>query len=446
MDTATLCPLSESEIVAAVAAQRDEAVAFLQALVAEPSLLGREASAQALMKRRFEALGLAVHELVIDEAKLRGHPGYSPSIVSYEGRRNVIGIHEPRPAAAAAGATAEPTRARGRSLILNGHIDVVPVGAERLWTRPPFEPWIDGDRLHGRGANDMKAGIVAYTMAMAALQRLGFEPAARVTLQSVIEEECTGNGALACLLAGHTADAAIIPEPFDELLSAQLGVMWLTLDVYGVPVHAAVAQTGIGAIEFAQYIVAELRKLEAQWNAPQHRHPMYCAHDHPINFNLGRIEGGEWSSSVSTHCRADLRLGFYPGVKPAAVRAEVEALIRAAHAAHPAHASVKVDVSYQGFQAEGCVVDLQQPAMRTLMQAHHDITGRPAATRAATATTDVRFFHLYGDIPATCYGPRGANIHGVDEWVSIDSMQQVTAVLALFIARWCGVVQRTARR
>ena len=426
MDTATLCPLTEAEILAAVAAQRDEAVTFLQQLVAEPSLLGQEQSAQALMKRRFEGLGLAVSELVIDEAAIKDHPGYSPSIVSYDGRVNVIGVHEPRVA-------------RGRSLILNGHIDVVPVGAERLWTRPPFEPWIDGDRLHGRGANDMKAGIVAYTMAFQALQRLGWQPAARVTMQSVIEEECTGNGALACLLAGHTADAAIIPEPFDELLSAQLGVMWMTLDVYGVPVHAAVAQTGIGAIEFAQYLVAELRKLEAKWNEPQHRHSMYCHHDHPINFNLGRIEGGEWSSSVSTHCRVDLRLGFYPGVTPAQVRAEVESLIREAHAAHPARASVKVEVSYHGFQAEGLVVDLQQPALQALMQAHHDITGRPAATRAATATTDVRFFHLYGKIPSTCYGPRGANIHGVDEWVSIDSLQQVTAVLALYMARWCGL-------
>ena len=429
MDTATLCPVTEAEILTAVAAQRDEAVQFLQALVAEPSLLGHEASAQALMARRFAALGLDVRELVIDEAKLKDHPGYSPSIVSYDGRVNVIGVHEPRVA-------------RGRSLILNGHIDVVPVGAERLWTRPPFEPWIDGDRLHGRGSNDMKAGIVAYCMALQALQRLGWQPAARVVMQSVIEEECTGNGALACLLDGYTADAALIPEPFDELMSAQLGVMWMTLDVYGVPVHAAVAQTGIGAIEFAQHLVDELRELEAEWNRPERRHPLYCGHDHPINFNLGRIDGGEWSSSVSTHCRVDLRLGFYPGVKPAEVREQVEALIRRVHAAHRARDSVTVDISYHGFQAEGLVVDLQQPALQTLMQAHRDITGQACEARASTATTDVRFFHLYGHIPSTCYGPRGANIHGVDEWVSIDSLQQVTAVLALYMARWCGLETR----
>lgn len=430
MDTPTLCPLSEAEILAAVATQRDEAVAFLQALVAEPSLLGQEASAQALMAARFKALGLDVHELVIDESLIKDHPGYSPSIVSYDGRVNVIGVHEPR-------------TVRGRSLILNGHIDVVPVGAEKLWTRPPFEPWIDGDRLHGRGANDMKAGIVAYTMALQALQRLGWQPAARVTLQSVIEEECTGNGALACLLAGYTADAALIPEPGDSLLSAQLGVMWMTIDVYGVPVHAAVAQTGVGAIDFAYFLVGKLRELEAEWNQPQRRHPLYCGHQHPINFNLGRIEGGEWTSSVPNHCRVDMRLGFYPGIKPAQVREEVEALIRNAHAGHPAHGSVKVEISYHGFQAEGVVVDLQQPALQALMQAHHDITGQAATSFAVPATTDVRFFHLYGNIPSTCYGPRGANIHGVDEWVSIDSLQQVTAVLALYIARWCGLEPRS---
>jgi acetylornithine deacetylase len=427
MDTQTLAPVTEREILAAVDAQRDEAVAFLQDLVAHPSLLGREALSQALMKRQFGRLGLTVREFAIDEDKIRAHPGYSPSIVSYDGRPNVVGVHEPR------------GPVRGKSLILNGHIDVVPVGAEKLWSRPPFEPHVDGDRLYGRGAADMKAGIVAYTMALRALQRLGFEPAAKVIAQSVIEEECTGNGALACLVEGYAADAAIIPEPFEGLMSAQMGVMWMTIDVHGVPVHAAYAHTGISAIDFGHYLVGELRKLEAQWNQPECRHPMYCRHDHPINFNLGRFAGGEWTSSVSTHCRIDMRLGFYPGRPCAEVRAEVEALLQRAHQAHPARRSVRVDVTYQGFQAEGCVVDLQVPAMQQLMQCHRDIAGEEPQTIASTATTDVRFFHLNGRIPATCYGPYGENIHGIDEWVSIASLQRVTAVLALFIARWCGL-------
>jgi acetylornithine deacetylase len=429
MDLATAPPVhaSEAAILAAVAAQRDEAVALLQELVSEPSLLGAEPGAQALMRREFERNGLDIHEFEVDEDRIRDHPGYSPSLISYSGRRNVVGIHRP----------SGPVT--GRSLILNGHIDVVPVGAAALWSSPPFEPRLQGDRLYGRGAADMKAGLVAFTLAFRALRRLGLEPAAPVYLQSVVEEECTGNGALACLVEGYTADAAIIPEPGEGVMTGQMGVMWITIDVLGVPVHASTAYTGVAAIAYAQYLVGKLKELEAAWNQPDARHPHYCHHEHPINFNLGRIEGGEWTSSVPTHCRVDMRLGFYPGVKPAQVRAEVEALLEAAHQAHPHHDSVTWRVTYQGFQAEGLIVDMQQPVIQELLRCHRDVTGQESPQRASTATTDVRFFHLYGKIPSTCYGPKGSDIHGIDEWVSIDSMQQVSAVLAVFMARWCGV-------
>ncbi len=432
MDAQTLNPLTEAQILGAVAALQPDAVALLCDLVAQPSLLGDEAGAQAVVRRAFEANGLRIDEFAIDEDKIRQHPGYSPSIIPYHGRHNVVGVHTP----------AGPVR--GKSLILNGHIDVVPVGTASMWASPPFAPRIDADRLYGRGAADMKAGIVAYTLAFRALQRLGYEPAAPVYLQSVVEEECTGNGALACLVQGYTADAAIIPEPGEGVMRAQMGVMWLTIDVHGVPVHASVAHTGMPAIAYANQIVEWLKELETAWNRPAARHACYADHAHPINFNLGKIAGGEWTSSVPTHCRIDMRLGFYPGRSCADVRAEVEAHLAASHARHPGSASVRYAITYQGFQAQGLVVDVQQPVVQQLLAAHHDINGADAALFASPATTDVRFFHLYGNIPSTCYGPEGANIHGIDEWVSISSLQRVTAVLALFIARWCGLNRRAA--
>jgi acetylornithine deacetylase len=141
----------------------------------------------------------------------------------------VVGIHRP----------SGPFK--GNSLIFNGHIDVVPTGAEVLWTHPPFSGKVDGDRLYGRGASDMKAGIVAYTMAYKALKSLGLEPASPVYFQSVIEEECTGNGALACLVEGYRADAAVITEPMAEngVMTCQMGVLWLAIEVLGKPVHAS---------------------------------------------------------------------------------------------------------------------------------------------------------------------------------------------------------------
>lgn len=419
--------VGQQDIAAAVASLREEAVAMLADLVGHPSLLGDEKSAQDYMRGVFEDLGLTVDEFAIDEAKLKTHPGYSPSIISYEGRHNIVGIHEPRHGA------------RGRSLIFNGHIDVVPVGAEKLWTHPPFEPVIKDGRLYGRGAGDMKAGIVAYTMAFKALQKLGFEPAARVMLQSVVEEECTGNGALACLLQGYTADAAIITEPTPGIMLAQMGVMWLTLEVSGKPVHASVAHTGAGATDFAMYMFGELKKLEHRWNAPEGRHEQYRHHEHPVNFNLGKIQGGEWASSVPTECRADIRIGFYPGISPAQVRETVEKLLAEAYRAHPQNNSLDYRIVYEGFQAEGFVLDMNEPVLAALADCHRAVLGSDAQFTAFTGTTDARFFNLYGNTPATCYGPQAGNYHGIDEWVSLDSMMDVTIVLALFMARWCGL-------
>jgi acetylornithine deacetylase len=396
-------------------------------LVREPSLLGQEAGAQRVVRRAFESLGLDVHEFAIDDAKLRQHRGYSPSIVSYDGRHNVVGTHRP------AGSES------GRSLILNGHIDVVPVGAQALWTHPPFSGHVEGDRLHGRGAADMKAGIVAFTMAMQALKRQGLAPAGRVHLQSVVEEECTGNGALACLIEGYRADAAIITEPIGGMLTCQMGVMWFAIEVLGKPVHASVAHTGVGAIDFSLHLFAALKDLERRWNEPKARHRYYLKHEHPINFNLGRIQGGEWASSVPTQCRSDIRIGFYPDVSIAQAKAEVERVLAAAHAAHPSRESLSYRVIYEGFQAEGCVVDENEAVLQTLAGTYRDVVGKELEAQAFTGTTDIKFFNIYGSVPATCYGPTGASIHGIDEWVSIESMMQTTAVLAVFIARWCGL-------
>ncbi|MCM2329666.1 acetylornithine deacetylase [Geopseudomonas sagittaria] len=420
--------LAEGKILKCVAALRDDAVQMLGELVEQPSLLGEEASAQAYMEGVFrDRLGLRVERFDIDEDKIRNHPGYSPSLVSYDGRPNVVGVHQPQGGR------------RGKSLILNGHVDVVPVGTEKLWTRPPFEAWVEGDRLYGRGSSDMKAGIVAYSIALQALKQAGYEPAAPVFLQSVVEEECTGNGALACLVEGYTADAAIIPEPVGGVMTCQLGVMWLGITVMGVPAHAAMAQDGTDAIGFALYLFHALKKLEARWNQPESRHACYSQHRHPVNFNLGKIQGGDWTSSVASECCIDVRIGFYPGRTREEIKTEVEAVLKEAFEQSPHAASSQYEVTYQGFQAEGCVVDMNDPVIRDLEQAHLDVVGSEAARLVFTGTTDARFFNLYGGIPATCYGPVGGSIHGIDEWVSIQSMMEVAAVLAIFMARWCGL-------
>ena len=125
----------------------------------------------------------------------------------------------------------------GRSLALNGHVDVVPPAAAELWTADPFTPVRDGEWLVGRGAGDMKAGLAAMLGAVRALRGLGLAPLGDVQLQSVVEEECGGNGALQCVLALPTGRRMRDPRAVSRLRSAspQVGVLWFHVELSGVP-------------------------------------------------------------------------------------------------------------------------------------------------------------------------------------------------------------------
>ena len=423
-------PVLVERVASAVARHRDRILEVFRDLVRIPSEThppgGDEGPAQRYVEDRMRELGLQPDVFEPWSVPgIEGHPGWWPGL-DYADRPNVVGTW------AGSGG--------GRSLILNGHIDVVPVGSEDLWSAPPFEPVIRDGRLYGRGSGDMKAGIAAYVIAFEALRTLGLQPAAPVWLQSVVEEECTGNGALACLKHGYRADAAIIPEPFDHsVLTAQVGVIWLSLEVLGRPAHVLDVSRGINAIEATYALYRGLQTLRDDWNAPQARHPAFAGVERPINFNLGRIQGGEWTSSVPTRCVADIRCGFYPGVSVGEARAAIEERLARTARSDPSLQGVQYRIRYAGLQSEGVVIDRAQPLVETLVAAHEQVTGTPTRYFASTATTDVRVFNLYGDTPATCYGPESSHIHGIDESVSLESTRKVTQVLALFIARWCGV-------
>ncbi len=418
------------DIIAAVDAGFEGQCKLTEELTSFPSLRGQEAPAQDFMARTYRQRGLAVDHWQIDLADIQHLPGFSPVTVSYDNAYNVVATHRPR-------------ETKGRSLILNGHIDVVPTGPLDLWTKPPFSPWRDGDWLYGRGGGDMKAGLICALAAFDALARLGLQPAANCYFQSVTEEECTGNGALACLARGYRADAAIIPEPSGGcMVAGQLGVMWFQVKVLGRPAHVGWAGTGANAIEASFPLIAALHELEATWNA--NRHQNWADHPHPINFVVSKIEGGDWTSSVPAWCTFDMRISFYPGMKLEAVRRDVEETVRQAAAKHVFLANNPPQVVYHGFQAEPYVVTGGEEAQACLRQSHRLVTGEEPKDVSLTATTDARFFGLYAGIPALVYGPKSEDIHGFDERVSMSSMRDVTRTIALFMAQWCGVEKREA--
>jgi acetylornithine deacetylase len=409
---------------AAVAAETEWMVALLERLVAAPTTLGHEEAGQVLMAQAFADCGLEPADVPLDAEALRAHPHHSPFSWPVEGKRSVV--------ATRAGSGG------GRSLILNGHVDVVSPAPESLWSRAPFGAERDGEWLYGRGAGDMKAGLAAMVGAVRGLQRLGLAPRATVQLQSVVEEECTGNGALACVLAGHTADAAVLTEPTSlAIWNAQVGVLWFQVRVLGVPAHAGSAQEGANAIEASYAVIEALRGLEAELNAV--KSPLYAAYPHPLNLNVGVIRGGDWPSTVAGECVTQFRLAQYPGETIAALKQRVERTVAGVAVAHPVLSGYRVEVLYDGFQCEGYELAADAPLIGRLRDACLRVTGAEPPLFASTATTDARTFQLYGDTPAVCFGPHSENEHGVDERVHIPSITSTAQAIALFIADWCGV-------
>ena len=414
----------ELELDEAVEAESGAMEELLRQLIESPTTLGREAGGQSVMRAAFEELGLTVDEVPMRADVLRAHPAAAPFDWDVDTKVNLV-------------ATWGADRG-GRSLILNGHVDVVPEGPADRWTRPPFSAVREGGWVYGRGSADMKGGLAAIVGAVRGLQRLGLEPDGRVFLESVVEEECSGNGTLSTVLAGVTADAAVIAEPFGAAITtSQVGVLWFTVAIRGEPVHAADPALGGNPIEQSLGVVAALRELEAELNAAPPT--PYDRFEHPINLNVGEIHGGDWPSSAPADCVTSFRLAFYPGIDVREVQARVEAAVARAAAGDPALAERPPDVRYSGFTSNGYELAEDHPLVRTLAGSFARRTGRAPLLVATTGTTDAGILGSTGRTPAVCFGPYGERAHAVDERVWFPSVVHTAQVMASFVKGWCGV-------
>lgn len=412
-------------ILAAVDAQFDEQLAATADLVSSPSLRAGEEPAQDLIEDRLRGLGLDIDRWTIASPELEAHPGFGPSTVDYGVMTNVVGTYRPE-------------QELGRSLILNGHIDVVPEGPESQWSRSPWDAEIRDGWMYGRGAGDMKAGLISNLYAFDAIRKAGLELTGRVHLQSVVEEECTGNGSLAALLRGYEADAVIISEPEeDALVRANVGVLWFTVRVSGSPTHPREMANGFNAIDAAYEVIAALRELEEEWNRDRANHRYFEDLDHPINFNIGGIRGGDWPSSVPAWCELRVRVATYPGTTADDAWGEITRCVEQAAAG----SSFEVQLTPDGFYAEGYVLEPGSDAEALLEQTHEAVFSEELTSFTTPGYLDGRVFVNYGNMPTLVYGPVSENIHGFDERVSIESIRRCTKSVALFLASWCGVAE-----
>jgi acetylornithine deacetylase len=243
-------------------------VALLQELVRQPSPLGDVQSAQAVVYRHLVQLGLHAHMKDIEPEAVTSDPAFAPVSWSAAGQPNVWGV---LPAASFG----------GRSLVLNGHIDVVPPGPLDCWHYDPWGAMIAGDRMYGRGTMDMKAGLVAGLLAIEAISRAGIELRGPVVFESVIEEECTGNGMLAQRQLTGPVDGAIILEPTGaQTWLATPGVLWFEVSVSGRAAYVGQGAAAINAIDVAVELIQSLKPIMVD--------ELNAAFDHPASLNAER--------------------------------------------------------------------------------------------------------------------------------------------------------------
>lgn len=416
-----------ASILASVEDNFSRQVHYSQELIRFASLRGQEHAIQDFVFRTWKSHGYVMERFAMDRDAIERHPGGSKFSDEHSEAPIVVGIHRPR----------DET---GRSLILQAHVDVVPTGPTDMWTHPPFDPVIEGDWLYGRGGADMKVGHAANLYALDALKRIGLQPAATVYLQSVVEEESTGNGALMAHLRGYRADAALIPEPEEEMLvRANTGVLWFQVEVRGQPVHVREMGAGANAIDAIYRVVSNLRELEERWNGDKADRVNFEHEAHPINLNIGKIEGGDWASSVPGWCRIDCRISIYPGTTAKAAAKEIEAHLVALALGDRYLSNNPPKLTFNGFFAEGYALSPGSEAEKALGRAHLSAVGKPLQSFMTAGYLDARVYALYDQIPTLCYGPKSQNIHAYDERVSLASVKRITGTMALFIADWCGV-------
>lgn len=416
---------------ASIAAHAESAFAFLERLVAASSVVGSEQEAEEIVADELARLGFAIERLPIPD-DVATIPGAGVPSVSYEGRYDLIGRR--------AGEADRP------SLLLNGHIDVVPAGEPGLWTTPPFEPARRDGWMYGRGAGDMKSGFAMGVLALRAIMDVAPEAVSgTLTFVAAIEEECTGNGTLASAHQGVLADAVVVLEPTDlEVMLGGIGVLWLEVMVTGRAAHASIAGGAINAIEAALPLVAALREFERTLNEDEHDSRMPTG-EPSFALNVGRLWGGDWASTVPAVARFEVRVGFPLRWTAEEAEDRVRACLAESASRDPWLRDNPPSIRASGFRAEGYDLPADAPLAAMMRGAHRAAHGTEPRSVVLPSTTDARVYLNRFDTPAICYGPRTINMHGIDEAVELASIVGGARTLARFLEAWFaqpdGVVQ-----
>ncbi len=395
-------------------------------LVAIRSLGGRpeESEAQLYMADLMKRCGLETDLWELDFAVLGRHPAYCVEVERERGLGLVGWLGHGR---------------NGRSLILNGHVDVVPVGDESQWVHPPWSATFEDGKAFGRGALDMKGALLCALYAAQAIKRAEVGLKGRLLIQSVIGEEDGGVGTLSAVLRGYRADGAIVLEPTGLAIApAQAGAANFRITVPGRAAHGCAREEGVSAIEKFLPLHSALLDLERQRNQ-QVADPLFAGYALPYAISVGTLRAGEWASTVPDSLVCEGRYGLIVGEDTSAARRRLEAAIERAADRDEWLREHRPRVEWCGGQFEPAGIPTGHPLVESLIESFSDAAGARPRLEGVRYGSDMRHLVHEGEMPAVLFGPGDIrNAHRPDEWVSIEDLEKCVRTVALMALRYCS--------
>lgn len=323
---------------------------------------------------------------------------------------------------------------KGRSIMFNGHIDVMPADNVDEWKYPPFKPTIDDGKMYGRGTADMKGGLMASVMAVKLLQDAGVELPGDVIITSVCDEEGGGNGSMQAIMSGEKADGVVVCEPTsDELILAHMGFVFFRVEFEGKSCHSGGKKNGVSAIDKAIKVMNALNEKEHEWLL-EYKHPLLPS----PNLNVGVIRGGSAGSTVAGDCLFETCVHYLPRLMShdQVVAEFMDVIDRVTKSdkwleVHPPKVTI-----YQaggGFEMEedSAFVDSFKEAYKAARDKDVKVVGSPAGC-------DSRLWRNIAGCPTVQFGPGNlSECHATDEWISIESYLQSILIYAELILSFC---------
>ncbi len=425
MDENGLTDTLRKAVIEQIEKKRDEIIEFLRTLVSFPSVTGNEWEIQQTITQRLKEMELEVAVWEPDLEELRKHPAYVPVELGYSNRPNVVGLYK--------------GKGKGRSLLFNGHVDVIPPGPSTAWKHSPWGGEIEGTRLYGRGASDMKSGLAAMTMAVYSLQCLGVQLNGDVILEYTVDEEQSGNGTLACVMKGYRADAGICCETSSlHVQPACIGRIWFEILVRGKPAGIQRSWEGVNAIEKGYSVVQAVASFgESRIEALSH--PLYQDTRGALPCMVGVFESGSFPSAFPDTCTLKGSLATLPGEDTDSVKqAFTEHILKflrndAWLKEHPPQ------VQFKGYCGDPAEISPNHPIVESITREFTSVTGKDPQITGREGAADIRYLIKYGGTPTVIFGPGSTEqMHANDEWVDINDLITATKVLALTLVDWCG--------